>query len=95
MKNDEFIENNSVKPLSAIVLLNDNYAEYGLQKGYVGTVMSDFIKDRGFIIADFTNPLTGEYINPVAEIKSGDFKVLTNTNDDKAAVKNFKNLLKK
>ena len=55
--------------MDAIILLNDNYAAQGLFKGYIGTVMANFIEKYGFVVADFSNPIESGYIQPVIEIK--------------------------
>lgn len=56
-------ENNAfVEEMDAIILLNDNYADQGLFKGYIGTVMANFIEKYGFVVADFSNPIESGYI---------------------------------
>ena len=55
---NKYQNNILVEEMDAIILLNDNYADQGLFKGYIGIVMANFIKKYGFVVADFSNPFT-------------------------------------
>ncbi len=92
---DKYKDNAFVEPMDAIILLNDNYADKGLKKGYIGTVMDNFIEKYGFVVADFSNPVTAEYIQPVIEIKKEDFCVISGSLPDQKLVKEFKDLFRK
>ena len=72
---DKYKNNALAEPMDEIILLNENYADQGLRAGYVGTVMENLIEKHGVVIADFSNPVTGDYIRPVAYIKKEDFRV--------------------
>ena len=58
-------------------------------------VMANFIEKYGFVVADFSNPIEPEYIQPVIEIKKEDFRVLSDSLADKRLVKEFKDLFRK
>ena len=92
---DKYKDNALVEEMDAIILLNDNYADKGLFKGYIGDVMDNFIEKYGFVVADFYNPFTGKSIQPVVEIKKEDFRVISNSLADKRLVKEFKDLFRK
>ena len=92
---DKYKNNALVEEMDAIILLNDNYADQGLFKGYIGDVMANFIEKYGFVVADFYNPFTGESIQPVIEIKKEDFRVISGSLADKKLVKEFKDLFRK
>jgi len=92
---DKYKDNSLVEPMDAIVLINDNYADKGLYKGYIGTVMDNHIQKHGVVVVDFCNPVTGGYILPVVEIKKEDFRVVSSDLDDQKIVKSFKDLFKK
>ncbi len=81
--------------MDAIILLNDNYLEQGLKKGYIGIVMDNFIEKMGIVVADFYNPITGEDIQPVIDIKKEDFRVISGSLSDQKLVKTFKDLFRK
>lgn len=91
---NKYIDNILVEPMDAIILLNDRYIEYGLKKGYIGTVMDNFLEKHGFVVADFSNPITGECIQPVINIKKEDFRVISGSLLDQRLVKEFKNLFR-
>lgn len=92
---DKYKDNALVEEMDAIILLNDNYADIGLFKGYIGDVMDNFIEKYGFVVADFYNPFTGKSIQPVVEIKKEDFRVISDSLADKRLVKEFKDLFRK
>ena len=92
---DKYKDNMLVEEMDAIILLNDNYADKGLFKGYIGIVMANFIQKYGFVVADFSNPIEPKYIQPVIEIKKEDFRVLSDSLADKRLVKEFKDLFRK
>lgn len=92
---DKYQNNALVEEMDAIILLNDNYSDRGLCKGYVGTVIENMIRERGFVVADFSNPIDGGYIQPVIEIKKDDFRVISGSVADKKAVKAFRDLFAK
>ena len=71
---DKYKDNSLVEPMDAIVLLNDDYADKGLYKGYIGTVMDNFIQKHGIVVVDFCNPVASGYIQSVVEIKKEDRK---------------------
>lgn len=92
---DKYQNNVLVEEMDAIILLNDNYMEQGLFKGYIGIVMENLIEERGFVVADFYNPFTGESIQPVIIIQKEDFRVISGSRADQKLVKEFKDLFKK
>ena len=92
---DKYKDNTLVEEMDAIILLNDNYAKQGLFKGYIGTVMANFIEKYGFVVADFSNPIESGYIQPVIEIKKEDFRVISGSAADQKLVKEFKDLFRK
>lgn len=92
---DKYENNALVEEMDAIILLNDNYADKGLFKGYIGDVMENLIEERGFVVADFYNPFTGKSIQPVIEIKQEDFRVISSSVADQKLVKEFKDLFRK
>ncbi len=92
---DKYKDNALVEEMDAIVLLNDNYVEKGLKKDYIGVVMDNLIEKFGVIIAEFFNPFTGEYIQPVIEIKKEDFRVISGSLPDQRLVKAYKDLFRK
>ena len=92
---DKYKDNTLVEEMDAIILLNDNYADKGLFEGYIGTVMANFIKKYGFVVADFSNPIEPGYIQPVIEIKQEDFRVISGSLADQKLVKEFKDLFRK
>lgn len=79
---DKYTDNSLVEPMDDIVLLNNNYKEWKLKEGYVGGVVENLIPEQGIILADFYNPITGEDIKILAEIKKEDFRVLGGHKDD-------------
>ena len=78
-----------------IILLNDNYADKGLYAGYIGVVVENLIEKRGIVLADFLNPITGEDIAILVEVKKEDFRVYSGTLEDQKIGKTFKDLFKK
>ena len=92
---NKYKDNTLVEPMDAIILLNDNYADKELYAGYIGTVMDNFIEKYGFVIADFSNPLKAETIQPIIEIKKEDFRVISGSLSDQALVKEFKDSFEK
>lgn len=78
-----------------IILLNDNYAEQGLKKGYIGAVVENLIDAQGIVLADFFNPLTGEDIAVLAQIKKEDFRVFSGSLEDQKIGRAFKERFKK
>ena len=78
-----------------IILLNDNYAEKGLFAGYIGVVVENLIEKMGIVLADFFNPVTGEDIAILVEIKKEDFRVYSGTLEDQKTGKEFKDLFRK
>lgn len=67
----------------------------GLFEGYIGTVMENLIVERGFVVADFSNPIELGYIQPVIKIKKEDFRVISGSIADQKLVKEFKDLFRK
>ena len=63
-------------------------------KGYIGEVMENLIEERGFVVADFSNPIEPGYIQPVIVIQKEDFRVLSDSLADKKLVKEFKDLFR-
>ena len=92
---NKYQNNALVEEMDAIILLNDNYAEQGLLKGYIGIVMENLIEERGFVVADFYNPFTGESMQPVITIQKEDFHVISGSVADQKLVKEFKDLFRK
>ena len=80
---DKYQDKKLIDWTNDIILLNDNYIEYGLKKGYIGLVVDNLIEKKGTILADFLNPVTGEDIAILVEIKENDFRVYTNSSEDK------------
>lgn len=78
-----------------IILLNDNYADKGLYAGYIGVVVENLIEKMGIVLADFFNPVTGEDIAALVEIKKEDFRVYSRTLEDQKIGKEFKDLFEK
>ena len=91
---NKYKNNELVEEMDAIILLNDNYADEGLFQGYIGTVMENLIEERGFVVADFSNPIESGYIQPVIEIKKEDFRVISGSVADQKLVKEFKDLFR-
>jgi len=92
---DKYSDNSLVEPMDAVILLNDNYANAGLKKGFIGVVVDNLIKTHNIILADFDNPYTGQSIAVLAEIKKEDFRVISSSSDDRRAVRAFKALFPK
>lgn len=92
---DKYKDNNLVEPMDAIVLLNDNYANQGLFKGYIGVVVETLMDEQEFILVDFFNPFTGADMVALAEIKKEDFRVISDSLADQRLVKEFKDLFRK
>ena len=92
---DKYTDNSLVEPMDAVILLNDNYANLGLKKGFIGVVVDNLIKTHNIILADFDNPYTGQSIAVLAEIKKEDFRVISSSSDDRRAVRAFKALFPK
>ncbi len=92
---DKYKDNSLVEQMDAIILLNDNYIDQGLKKGYIGVVMDNFIEKMGIVVVDFYNPITGEDIQPVIDIKKEDFRVISGSLSDQKLVKAFKDLFRK
>ena len=78
-----------------IILLNDNYANKGLYAGYIGVVVENLIAERGIVLADFFNPITGEDIAVLVEIKKEDFRVFSGSLEDQRIGKAFRQLFKR
>ena len=78
-----------------IILLNDNYADNGLYAGYIGVVVENLIEKQGIVLADFFNPVTGEDIAILVEVKKEDFRVYSGTLEDQKIGKEFKDSFKK
>ena len=91
---DKYTDNSLVEPMDDIILLNDNYKELGLKKGYIGTVVDNYIDTMGVVLVDFWNPLTNKYIVVQAEINREDFRVPRNTKEDRKYLKEFINMFK-
>ncbi len=92
---DKIKENILVDWTDDIILLNDNYAAQGLYAGYIGAVVENLIEKMGIILADFFNPITGEDIAILVEIKKEDFRVYSGTLEDQKIGKAFKELFLK
>ncbi|MCD8040612.1 MAG: hypothetical protein LUF82_03745 [Clostridia bacterium] len=89
---NKYTDNTLVEQMDDIILLNDNYAAQGLYKGYLGVTIENLIEKLGYILADFYNPISGKDIAVLAKIKKDDFRVLSNSLEDKVAAKAFKDL---
>ena len=92
---DKMKENILVDWTDDIILLNDNYADKGLYAGYIGVVVDNLIEEKGIILADFFNPVTGEDIAILVEIKKEDFRVYSGTLEDQKIGKEFQDLFRK
>ena len=95
MSMDKYSDNSLVEPMDAVILLNDNYANAGLKKGFIGVVVDNLIKTHNIILADFFNPVNDKDIAVLAEIKKEDFRVISSSSDDRRAVRAFKALFPK
>ncbi|MCD7728978.1 MAG: hypothetical protein LUI60_03605 [Clostridia bacterium] len=91
---DKYSDNSLVEPMDDIILLNDNYADIGLYKGYIGVTVASFIPQRDYILADFFNPFSGKDIAVQAKIRKKDFKVLSHSTEDKLSMKEYKDLFR-
>ena len=91
---DKMKENILVAWTNDIILLNDNYADKGLYAGYIGVVVENLIEKMGIILADFFNPITGEDIAMLVEVKENDFRVYSGTLEDQKIGKEFKDLFR-
>ena len=91
---DKIKENILVDWTNDIILLNDNYADKGLYAGYIGVVVENLIEKMGIILADFFNPITGEDIAILVEVKEEDFRVYSGTLEDQKIGKEFKDLFR-
>ncbi len=92
---DKYQNNALAEEMDTIVLLNDNYIEQGLKAGYIGTIIDNLIGRAGIVIADFSNPITGQNIQPVIQIKKEDFRVISGSLSDRRLVKAYRDLFKK
>ncbi len=92
---DKYKDNSLVEEMDAIVLLNDNYIEQGLKKGYIGVVMDNVIEKEGIISAEFSNPFTCEDFQSAIAIKKEDFRVISGSLADQKLVKAYKDLFRK
>lgn len=92
---DKYKNNTLVESMDDIILLNDNYADKGLHTGYIGTVMDNYIVKFGYVVADFSNPITGECIQPAIKISKDDFRVFSDSIKDRKAGQSFKDLFRK
>ena len=91
---DKYQNNALVEEMDDIILLNDNYANKGLYTGYIGVVVENLIEEMGIILADFFNPITGEDIAILVEVKKEDFRVYSGTLEDQKIGKAFKDLFR-
>ena len=82
---DKYQNNTLVEEMDAIILLNDNYSDKGLLKGYIGDVMSNFIEKYGTIIKIKYNPRI-DYIEAIEKIYFGG---INNEEKTKAYYKNM------
>ncbi len=91
---DKYTDNTLVEPMDDIILINDNYADQGLFKGYIGITVASFLPKWDYILVDFLNPVKGEYLVVQAKIKKDDFRVFSDSLEDKLAGKAFRELFK-
>ena len=92
---DKIKENILANWTDDIILLNDNYADKGLYAGYIGVVVENLIEKMGIILADFFNPITGEDIAILVEVKEEDFRVYSGTLEDQKLGRAFRKLFMK
>ncbi len=92
---DKIKENILVNWTDDIILLNDNYADKGLYAGYIGVVVENLIEKMDIILADFFNPITGEDIAILVEVKKEDFRVYSGTLEDQKIGRAFRKLFMK
>ena len=92
---DKIKENILADWIDDIILLNDHYADKGLYAGYIGVVVENLIEKMGIILVDFFNPITGEDIATLVEVKKEDFRVYSGTLEDQKIGKAFKELFRK
>ena len=92
---DKYQDKKRIDWTNDIILLNDKYADKGLYVGYIGSVVENLIEERGIVLADFFNPLTGEDIAGGVEIQEEDFRVYKGTLEDKKIGWDFKDLFRK
>ena len=78
-----------------IIILNDNYAEQGIKKGYVGTVIENLIDEMGILLVDFIEPYTGNDIKILAEIKEDDCRYIDDSEEDKKLIYDFRAMFRK
>ncbi len=71
---DKYTDNSLVEPMDAVILLNDNYANAGLKKGFIGVVVDNLIKTHNIILADFDNPVNGQRYSRSCGNKKGRFQ---------------------
>ena len=88
-------ENRLAESWDEIILINDNYVAMGLRKGYIGLIIENLIDSKGFVLADFHNPISGDDIAILAQIDEKDFLILNDAKSDEAAVKAFRNLFQR
>ena len=67
----------------------------GLKQGYIGVAVDNFIRNNGCVSADFFAPFAGDDIAAQVAIGKDDFRVLSDSADDRRKVKSFKDLFKK
>ena len=92
---NKYEDNTMVEPMDTIVLLNDNYIDKKLRAGYVGIVMDNYIKENGYVVVDFENPIDEKYNQPAIDIYKDDFRVISGSVEDQKLVKKFRDLFKK
>lgn len=61
----------------------------------IGVVVETLMEEQVFILVDFFNPVTGEDIAILVEIKKEDFRVYSGTLEDQKIGKEFKDLFRK
>ena len=52
----KYEDNTLVEVADAIILLNNNYENFGLKQGYIGVVVENLIEENDYILVDFDNP---------------------------------------
>ena len=90
----KYEDNTLVEVTDAIILLNNNYENLGLKQGYIGVVVENLIEENDYILVDFDNPFSSEYIYVMAKINKDDFRVIGPSRKDQELVKVYKDLFR-
>lgn len=78
---NKYVDNSLVEEMDSIVLLNDNYANLGLHKGYIG-IVAEYNPIEKIVFAEFVNPITKDKICEKTKIDFNDFRILNSSYAD-------------